>query len=109
MAGFQLSINGRFWVSTEEEYVRGPAHTNTVEGFFSLLKRGINGVYHHVGKGHLNRYCDEFSFRYNLRGVSDGERANKLVEGAEGKRLTYKQPAIAGTPATGDVPPNLGN
>lgn len=45
-----------------EEYVRGEAHTNTVEGFFSILKRGINGVYHHVSRGHLARYCDEFSF-----------------------------------------------
>jgi transposase-like protein len=79
-----------------KEYVRGPAHTNTVEGFFSLLKRGITGVYHHVGKGHLNRYCDEFSFRYNLRHVSDGDRANAVVKGADGKRLTYKQPAITG-------------
>lgn len=74
------------------EYVRGTAHTNTVEGFFGLLKRGINGVYHHVGKGHLHRYVDEFTFRYNARGVSDGQRATLLVAGAEGKRLTYKQP-----------------
>jgi len=68
-------------------------YTNTVEGFFSLLKRGINGVYHHVGRGHLNRYCDEFAFRYENRKVSDAVRAGKLVMGAEGKRLTYKQPA----------------
>ena len=75
------------------EYVRGSVHTNTVEGFFSLLKRGINGVYHHVGKGHLGRYCDEFSFRYSNRKMSDGARAELAVLGAEGKRLTYKQPA----------------
>ena len=75
------------------EYVRGIVHTNTVEGFFSLLKRGINGVYHHVGKGHLGRYCDEFSFRYSNRKMSDGARAELTVLGAEGKRLTYKQPA----------------
>jgi transposase-like protein len=75
------------------EYARGEAHTNTVEGFFSLLKRGINGVYHHVGKGHLGRYCDEFAFRYDHRKISDGERAQLAVLGAEGKRLTYKQPA----------------
>jgi transposase-like protein len=79
-----------------KEYVRDDAHTNTAEGFFSLLKRGINGVYHHVGRGHLGRYCDEFSFRYNLRKVSDGERSAELVLGAEGKRLTYKQPAGTG-------------
>jgi len=80
------------------EYVRGEAHTNTAEGFFSLLKRGINGSFHHVSKGHLHRYCDEFAFRYNNRialGVNDGERAAKMVRGAEGKRLTYKQPSGA--------------
>lgn len=76
-----------------KEYVRGTAHTNTVEGFFGLLKRGVNGVYHHVSRGHLARYCDEFAFRYENRKVSDGQRAAKLVLGAEGKRLTYKQPA----------------
>lgn len=80
---------------SKDEYVRGNAHTNTVEGFFSLLKRGINGVYHHVGRGHLNRYCDEFAFRYENRKVSDGERSRMLVIGAEGKRLTYKQPAAS--------------
>jgi len=68
-------------------------HTNTVEGFFSLLERGVNGVYHHVSRGHLGRYCDEFAFRYENRKVSDGKRAEMLVLGAEGKRLTYKQPA----------------
>ena len=75
------------------EYVRGQAHTNTVEGFFSLLKRGITGVYHHVGKGHVGRYVDEFVFRYDRRKVTDGQRAVMAVMGAEGKRLTYKQPA----------------
>ena len=75
------------------EYVRDDVHTNTVEGFFSLLKRGINGVYHHVGKGHIGRYLDEFAFRYDHRKVSDGARAQLAMLGAEGKRLTYKQPA----------------
>jgi transposase-like protein len=77
------------------EYVRGDVHSNTAEGFFSLLKRGINGVYHHVGRGHLNRYCDEFAFRYENRKVSDGERAGLLVKGGDGKRLTYKMPAAS--------------
>ena len=71
---------------------RGDIHTNTVEGFFGLLKRGIIGSFHHVSKGHLSRYIDEFSFRYNARDVSDGERAALIVNGAEGKRLTLKQP-----------------
>jgi transposase-like protein len=77
------------------EYVRGDVHTNTVEGFFSLLKRGINGTFHHVSKGHLNRYCDEFSFRYSNRHVSDSERSKMVVMQAEGRRLTYKQPDSA--------------
>jgi transposase-like protein len=79
----------------DKEYVRGDIHTNTVEGFFSLLKRGINGSFHHVSKGHLHRYCSEFEFRYNTRaklGYTDGERAALMVQGSEGKRLTYKQP-----------------
>jgi transposase-like protein len=66
------------------EYVRGEAHTNTVEGYFSILKRGINGVYHHVSQQHLKRYLAEFDFRYNERAaldVTDVERATKAVKG----------------------------
>ena len=77
------------------EYVRGEVHTNTIEGYFSILKRGINGVYHHVGRGHLNRYCDEFAFRYENRKLDDGQRAKLLAKGADGKRLTYKMPAAS--------------
>jgi hypothetical protein len=77
------------------EYVRGDAHTNTVEGFFSLLKRGVNGVYHHISREHIARYVDEFTFRYNARKVDDGTRTTLLVAGAEGRRLTYKQPAAS--------------
>ena len=61
-----------------EEYVRGDVHTNTIEGYFSILKRGINGVYHHVSPQHLKRYLAEFDFRYNERSalnVTDAERA----------------------------------
>ena len=80
-----------------KEYVRmgGFVHTNTVEGYFSIFKRGICGVYHHVSEAHLHRYLSEFDFRYNNRtklGVSDTERATLAVRGAEGKRLTYRQP-----------------
>ena len=78
---------------SKEEYARGAAYTNTVEGFFSLLKRGINGTFHHVSRGHLDRYCDEFAFRYENRKISDGTRAGLIVAGAEGKRLTYQQPS----------------
>ena len=75
------------------EYVRGDAHSNTVEGFFSVLKRGITGTYHHVSEAHLKRYLAEFDFRYNERaalGVNDGERMARLAKSIEGKRLTYR-------------------
>ena len=75
------------------EYVRGDVHTNTIEGYFSILKRGITGVYHHVSEQHLKRYLAEFDFRYNQRsalGVSDEMRADNLVRGIIGKRLTYR-------------------
>ena len=57
--------------------------TNTVEGFFSLLKRGVNGVYYPASRGHLTRYCDEFAFRYENRDISHGARTKRLAEGAE--------------------------
>ncbi len=76
-------------------YVRGNVHTNTAEGFVSLMKRGIVGTFHHVGKGHRGRYVSEFEFRYNVRHMSDAQRPVVLVQGAEGKRLTYKQPVRA--------------
>jgi hypothetical protein len=75
------------------EYVRGGAHTNTIEGYFSILKRGINGTYHHVSQQHLKRYLAEFDFRYNERmvlGVSDEARTTKALSGIVGKRLTYR-------------------
>lgn len=77
-----------------EEYVRGNVHTNTIEGYFSIMKRGINGVYHHVSPQHLKRYLAEFDFRYNEREaleVTDAERAAKAVKGVVGKRVTYQQ------------------
>jgi len=64
--------------------------TNTIEGYFSILKRGINGVYHHVGKQHLHRYLSEFDFRYNSRNVEDGERSLLAIRKVTGKRLTYR-------------------
>jgi transposase-like protein len=76
-----------------EEYVRGDAHTNTIEGYFSIMKRGINGVYHHVSSQHLKRYLAEFDFRYNERSalaVIDAERTEKAVRGVVGKRMTYR-------------------
>jgi transposase-like protein len=79
-----------------EEYVRaGFWHTNTVENYFSILKRGIIGTYHHVSETHLYRYAAEFDFRYNRRsglGVNDTDRAAAAIRGIAGKRLTYRQP-----------------
>ena len=75
------------------EYVRGSAHTNTIESYFAILKRGIMGTYHNVSQAHLKRYLAEFDFRYNERmmlGVTDAERAFKAVKGIEGKRMTYR-------------------
>lgn len=80
------------------EYVRGDAHTNTVESYFATLKRGITGTYHHVSQQHLKRYLAEFDFRYNERsalGVEDRERAAKVLKGIVGKRVTYKRPGNA--------------
>jgi transposase-like protein len=75
------------------EYVRGDVYTNTIEGYFSIMKRGITGVYHHVSAQHLKRYLAEFDFRYNTRtalGYTDGDRASLAMKGIEGKRLTYR-------------------
>jgi transposase-like protein len=77
----------------KKEYVRGDVHSNTAENFFSILKRGIIGTYHHVSEAHLDLYLAEFDFRYSNRaklGVSDGERAALALKGIEGKRLTYR-------------------
>lgn len=75
---------------SEKEYVNGNVHTNTVEGYFSLLKRGIIGVYHHVDSNHLHRYCAEFDMRYNYRKANDAERTMNALLGIEGKRLMYR-------------------
>lgn len=75
------------------EWVRGDAHTNTLEGFFSVLKRGLVGTYQRVGERHLDRYLAEFDFRHNTRvklGINDEQRAALAIRGAKGKRLTYE-------------------
>lgn len=80
------------------EYVRGDVHTNTIEGYFSPLKRGITGVYHHVSPHHLKRYLAEFDFRYNQRaalGIADEARSDELVRGIVGKRLMYRDSSVA--------------
>ena len=77
------------------EYVRGDVHSNTVEGYFSVFKRGMKGIYQHCGKRHLHRYLAEFDFRYSNRvahGITDLMRADVALMGAAGRRLTYAQP-----------------
>jgi transposase-like protein len=75
---------------SKKEYVRGTASTNTVEGYFSLLKRGLTGTYHHVSPRHLHRYLDEFNFRYNARKEDDATRNFFALKRTEGKRLQYR-------------------
>lgn len=82
----------------KEEYVVGEVHTNTIEGYFSIFKRGMKGIYQHCGKKHLHRYLAEFDFRYSNRvklGIDDSERAGIALKGIVGKRLTYQQPSVA--------------
>ncbi|MGB5107804.1 MAG: IS1595 family transposase [Candidatus Zixiibacteriota bacterium] len=74
---------------SHKEYVRGKIHTNTIEGFFSIVKRGLIGTYHHVGSQHLKRYMGEFDFKYSNRKITDSERTVVALKGIAGKRLTY--------------------
>ena len=75
---------------TAKEYARGDVTTNTVEGFFGILSRGLGGIYQHVSPEHLHRYVNEFSFRYSEREITDAERADQALKGISGKRLTYR-------------------
>ena len=81
---------------TADEYVRdGYIHTNTVEGYYSIFKRGMKGIYQHCSEKHLHRYLSEFDFRYSNRvalGLDDQARAEKALQGVTGKRLTYRRP-----------------
>lgn len=80
----------------EGEYVRGNnIHTNNAEGFFALLKRGVYGTFHHVSERHLDRYCDEFSFRWGVRALKDADRLPVAIRDVVGKRLFYKSPVGA--------------
>lgn len=73
------------------EYVRGDVHTNTVEGYFSLFKRGVNGTFHHIGHQYIDQYLAEFDFRYSHRDVTDGERTVVGLKKIEGKRLMLRR------------------
>ena len=90
---------GKFFAAHESvrhgfgECVRGEVHTNTIEGFFSIFKRGMRGVYQHCREKHLHRYLAEFDFRYTNRaglGCNDADRADPMLAGVVGKRLTYR-------------------
>jgi transposase-like protein len=83
-----------FVTHSSGDYVRGDVHTNTLEGFYSVFKRGMKGVYQHCSERHLHRYVSEFDFRYNHRsklGAEDAGRAAALMRGARGKRLLYRR------------------
>jgi hypothetical protein len=83
---------------SEEEWTRGDVHTQSIENFFSVFKRGMKGVYQHCSEKHLARYLHEFAFRHSHRsklGVEDPERAALAIQGATGKRLLYRQPRSA--------------
>ena len=95
-AGLFQHFAAHDWTThSAEEYVRGDVHTNTVEGYFSIFKRGMKGIYQHCSKQHLHRYLAEFEFHYSNRaanGIGDTARAALILKGAEGKRLTYRRP-----------------
>ena len=87
--GLSHTFNHQVINHSKKEYVRGDVHTNTVEGFLALLKRGIHGIYHHVSKKHLDKYVDEFEFRWNSRKAKDPVRFSFMLNDCEG-RLMYR-------------------
>jgi len=82
-------------INHKECYAIGDIHINTGESFFSLLKRGVIGAFHHVSKKHLPRYCCEFEFRWERRKMGDGTRAAQAIQAGKGKRLMYREPSLA--------------
>lgn len=91
-----------------DEWVVGDWHTNTVEGFFSIFKRGVKGIYQHVSEKHLHRYLAEYDFRYSNRsklGYDDAARRDKALCQIEGRRLTYRRIGGARSNARGEEAP----
>ena len=88
-AGLSKDFNHVIINHEKGEFGRGEFHTNSIEGFWSQMKRGIYGIYHQVSPKHLHRYADEFAFRYNTRKIGEGERLTKALTQA-GRRLRYK-------------------
>lgn len=90
--GLDKEFAGHGTVNHDKEYVRGVIHTNFAESYFSLLKRGIMGTFHNMGRQHIDRYLNEFSFRWNNRELDAGALVAMVVHGSEGMRLTYRPP-----------------
>ena len=93
--GREFTLHGRVDHSVHEYARDGYIHSNTVENYYSIFKRGMKGVYQHCSEKHLHRYLSEFDFRYSNRvalGVNDESRAEKALQGITGKRLTYRRP-----------------
>ena len=88
----RFQFHSHAFVDHRFEYVRGDTHSNSAENFFSILKRGVVGTYHHWSEAHMHRYLAEFDFRYSTRTLTDSERTAEALKGARGKRLTYRQP-----------------
>jgi transposase-like protein len=91
--GREFHIHGTTMHSAREFARPGGVHSNCAENFFSILKRGVVGTYHHWSPAHLHRYLAEFDFRYSTRTMTDAERTAEALKGARGKRLTYRQPS----------------
>jgi hypothetical protein len=91
--GREFAAHGTTLHAAREFARPGGVHSNNAENFFSILKRGVVGTYHHWSPAHMHRYLAEFDFRYSNKGVSDGERSDIALKGAFGKRLTYRSPS----------------
>ena len=94
--GLDKHFAGHGAVNHDKEYVRGVVHTNFAENYFSLFKRGIMGTFHNMGRQHIDRYLNEFSFRWNNREIDAGALVGMIVRGSEGMRLTYRPPKGGG-------------
>jgi len=90
--GKEFDGGHHFVTHSADEFAREGVTTNSVESYFALLRRGLTGSFHHISKKHLSRYCDEFSFRWDHRKVTDGERTLEAIKSSEGKRLMYRLP-----------------
>jgi transposase-like protein len=91
--GREFHMHGTTLHAAREFARPGGIHSNTAENFFSILKRGVVGTYHHWSPAHMHRYLAEFDFRYSTKDITDAERTAIAIRNARGKRLTYRQPS----------------